>query len=233
MPLAEATAIGFAKSFFVTIAAIIILKEKVGPRRWIAVLIGFFGVIIMVQPGTDGFNIISLYALTGSASAGLVMVIIRKLSQTDTPTTILTYQAIAIGVLVAIPAWYYWTSPSLNEWILLIAIGIISYGAQMLNVYAYKWGKLHYWPRSIMFGCFIQPHSAISYSRRYLGLTPGLVLPSLFQHRFIQFTASASTNKIFPAHPMAAAIRTDFSRRFRSYVQDSLPLPLWGGINQA
>ena len=141
MPLAEATAIGFAKSFFVTIAAIIILKEKVGPRRWIAVLIGFFGVIIMVQPGTDGFNIISLYALTGSAAAGLVMVIIRKLSQTDTPTTILTYQAIAVGVIVAIPAWYYWKSPSLNEWILLIAIGIISYGAQMLNVYAYKWGE--------------------------------------------------------------------------------------------
>ncbi len=141
MPLAEATAIGFAKSFFVTIAAIIILKEKVGPRRWIAVLIGFVGVIIMVQPGTDGFNIISIYALIGSASAGLVMVIIRKLSQTDTPTTILTYQAIAVGVIVAIPAWYYWTSPSLNEWMLLIAIGIISYGAQMLNVYAYKWGE--------------------------------------------------------------------------------------------
>ena len=141
MPLAEATAIGFAKSFFVTIAAIIILKENVGPRRWIAVLIGFVGVIIMVQPGTDGFNIISIYALIGSASAGLVMVIIRKLSQTDTPTTILTYQAIAVGVIVAIPAWYYWKSPSLNEWILLIAIGIISYGAQMLNVYAYKWGE--------------------------------------------------------------------------------------------
>jgi drug/metabolite transporter (DMT)-like permease len=141
MPLAEATAIGFAKSFFVTIAAIIILKEKVGPRRWVAVLIGFIGVIVMVQPGGDGFNYFSIYALIGSASAGLVMVIIRKLSQTDSPTTILTYQAIAVGVLVAIPAWYYWTSPSLNEWILLISIGIISYGAQMLNVYAYKWGE--------------------------------------------------------------------------------------------
>ncbi len=141
MPLADATAIGFAKSFFVTIAAILILKEKVGPRRWIAVIIGFFGVILMVRPGTDGFNIISVYALIGSASAGLVMVIIRKLSQTDSPTTILTYQAIVVGILVAIPAWYYWKSPTMNEWMLLIAIGIISYGAQMLNVYAYKWGE--------------------------------------------------------------------------------------------
>jgi len=141
MPLADATAIGFAKSFFVTIAAIWILKEKVGPRRWLAVLIGFGGVMLMLQPGTAGFNIIGLYALIGSAAAGVVMVVIRKLSRTDTPTTILTYQAISIGILVALPAWYYWQAPTFFEWGLLIGIGIVSYGAQMLNVYAYKWGE--------------------------------------------------------------------------------------------
>ncbi len=141
MPLADATAIGFAKSFFVTIAAIWILKEKVGPRRWLAVLVGFGGVVLMLQPGTDGFNIIGLYALIGSAAAGVVMVVIRKLAQSDTPKTILTYQAIAVGILVALPAWYYWKTPTPFEWVLLIGIGVVSYGAQMLNVYAYKWGE--------------------------------------------------------------------------------------------
>ncbi len=141
MPLADVTAIGFAKSFFVTIAAIWFLKEKVGPRRWLAVFIGFGGVILMVQPGTEGFNPIAIYALIGSACAGIVMVIIRKLAQTDTPKTILTYQAFAIGLFMVIPAWYYWQSPTINEWLLLLAIGVVSYGAQMLNVYAYKWGE--------------------------------------------------------------------------------------------
>ncbi len=141
MPLAEATAIGFAKSFFVTIAAIWFLREKVGPRRWMAVIVGFGGVVLMLQPGTDGFNPIGIYALAGSASAGIVMVIIRKLAQTDSPKTILTYQAFAVGLFMAIPAWYYWQSPTLNEWLLLAAIGVVSYGAQMLNVYAYKWGE--------------------------------------------------------------------------------------------
>ncbi len=141
MPLADATAIGFAKSFFVTIAAIWFLKEKVGPRRWIAVAIGFGGVMLMLRPGTDGFNPIGIYALVGSASAGIVMVIIRKLAQTDTPKTILTYQAFAVALCVALPAWYYWLPPTLSEWALLIGIGIVSYGAQMLNVYAYKWGE--------------------------------------------------------------------------------------------
>ncbi len=141
MPLADATAIGFAKSFFVTIAAILFLNETVGARRWAAVFIGFCGVMLMLRPGMEGFNVIGLYALVGSASAGIVMVIIRKLAQTEPPKTILAYQAFAVGFFIAIPAWYFWQTPTLNEWLLLVAIGIVSYGAQLLNVYAYKWGE--------------------------------------------------------------------------------------------
>ncbi|MGI9393064.1 MAG: EamA family transporter, partial [Boseongicola sp.] len=53
MPLADAVAIGFAKSFFVTIFAILILYETVGIRRWAAVAIGFIGVVVMMRPGSD------------------------------------------------------------------------------------------------------------------------------------------------------------------------------------
>ncbi|MEL6504181.1 MAG: DMT family transporter [Pseudomonadota bacterium] len=141
MPLADATAIGFAKSFFVTIFAIWILNEKVGIRRWGAVAVGFLGVLIMVRPGSDGFDPTSVYALAGAAGAGIVMVIIRKLSQTDKPITTLSYQAILVGVCMAIPAWLYWIQPTWEEWLLLLAIGIVSYGAQMLNIYAYTWGE--------------------------------------------------------------------------------------------
>ena len=77
MPLADAVAIGFAKSFFVTLFAIWILKEVVGIRRWLAVAIGFVGVIVMMRPGMDGFDPNSILALIGAAGAGLVMVIIR------------------------------------------------------------------------------------------------------------------------------------------------------------
>ncbi|MEL6947755.1 MAG: DMT family transporter [Pseudomonadota bacterium] len=141
MPLADATAIGFAKSFFVTIFAIWFLGEVVGIRRWGAVFVGFIGVLVMMQPGTQGFDPVSLLALAGAAGAGLVMVIIRKLSQTDAPITILSYQAFLVAVCVAVPAYITWLSPTLWEWGLLIAIGIVSYGAQMLNIFAYKWGE--------------------------------------------------------------------------------------------
>ena len=141
MPLADATAIGFAKSFFVTILAIFILREVIGIRRWTAVIIGFVGVIIMLKPGTDAFSIYGIYALIGAAGAGAVMVIIRILNRTESPTTILTYQALGVGLAMIVPGIFYWQMPTLAEWALLIAMGIISYGAQMLNIYAYKWGE--------------------------------------------------------------------------------------------
>lgn len=141
MPLADAVAIGFAKSFFVTIFAILILHETVGMRRWAAVGIGFVGVLVMMQPGSTGFDPNSILALIGAAAAGLVMVIIRKLSATDEPVTILSYQAFLVGLCIAIPAIIYWQAPTVWEWALLIGIGVISYGAQMLNIYAYKFGE--------------------------------------------------------------------------------------------
>lgn len=141
MPLADATAIGFAKSFFVTICAIFFLDEVIGIRRWFAVIIGFLGVLIVLRPGFDGFTIYGVYALIGSAGAGSVMVVIRILTRTESTTTILTYQALGVGVAVAIPGVWFWLWPTPLEWALLIGMGVISYFAQMLNITAYKYGE--------------------------------------------------------------------------------------------
>jgi drug/metabolite transporter (DMT)-like permease len=141
MPLADATSLGFAKSFFVTIFAVLILSETVGARRWGAVAFGFIGVLIMLRPGTDAFTIYGVMAVAGAACAGLVMVIIRLLSRTESPTTILSWQAIGVGLVVAIPAIWFWQWPTALEWILLVAMGGISYIAQMANIHAYKWGE--------------------------------------------------------------------------------------------
>lgn len=141
MPLAEATAIGFAKSFFVTIFAVIVLSEVVGIRRWMAVAAGFFGVFVMLGPGTGGFTYYGILALIGAACAGMVMVIIRLLSRTERPVTILAWQAFGVGVAMAVPALYFWQWPTMTEWGLLLAMGGFSYAAQMANINAYKFGE--------------------------------------------------------------------------------------------
>ncbi len=141
MPLADATAIGFAKSFFVTIFAVLLLREKVGVHRWSAVAVGFLGVVIMLRPGTESFSIYSIYALVGAAAAGVVMVIIRLLSRVDESATILIYQALGVAIVMLVPAIVYWKTPTPFEWLLIAGIGVVSYLAQRANIYAYKWGE--------------------------------------------------------------------------------------------
>lgn len=141
MPLADATAIAFAKSFFVTIFAVLILKETVGLYRWSAVVVGFLGVLVMLRPGGAGFSSYGLMAVGAAGCAGMVMVIIRLLSRTDSASTILAFQAIGVGLIMAIPAFMQWVTPSLTEWGLLAAIAFVSYFAQKANIYAFSYGE--------------------------------------------------------------------------------------------
>lgn len=141
MPLADATAIGFAKSLFVTIFAIVLLKESVGIRRWSATLVGFAGVLLMLQPGASGFNIYGIYAAVGAMAAGLVMVLLRIMARKDPPSTLLIYQGVGVAIILATPAIVNWQQPTAVEWLLLLGIGITGYLSQLCNIYAYKYGE--------------------------------------------------------------------------------------------
>ena len=141
MPLADATAIFFAKSFFITIFAVLILAETVGVYRWSAIVIGFVGVMIMLQPGTDNFSVYGLMSLAGAAGAAAVMILLRLLSRSDSPETTMTYGAIGVGVVMIIPGIYFWQPLSGTEWLLLAAVAVVGYYGQKLNIYAYKHGE--------------------------------------------------------------------------------------------
>ncbi|MFD1696584.1 DMT family transporter [Roseibium aestuarii] len=142
LPLADATALGFSKTFFVTIFAIFFLGETVGAHRWGATILGFLGVLLMLKPG--GAFLVDPYALLaiiGAAAAGMVMIIIRILTRTDSPTTILTYQAVGVGLIMIGPALYTWVPPTLEEWGLLLAVGFASWAGQMSNIRAFRAGE--------------------------------------------------------------------------------------------
>ena len=141
LPLADATAIFFAKSFFVTIFAVLILGEVVGVYRWSAVVVGFVGVLIMLQPGTANFSVYGLFSLAGAAGAGAVMIILRILSQSDSADTILAWSSLGIGLVMAVPGIYFWQWPNGEEWALFAGLAVASYLGQRGNVYAYKNGE--------------------------------------------------------------------------------------------
>ena len=141
LPLADATALFFAKSFFLTMFAVVFLGEIVGRYRWSAVAVGFVGVLIMLQPGTDSFSIYSLYSLIGAAGAAGVMILLRKLSRHDGADTILCWSALGVGLVMAAPGIYYWQAPTPTEWVLFGALAVVSYVSQKGNIYAFKHGE--------------------------------------------------------------------------------------------
>jgi drug/metabolite transporter (DMT)-like permease len=141
LPLADATAISFAKSFFITIFAVIFLEEVVGIYRWSAVAIGFVGVMVMLQPGTAEFSIYSIASLVGAAGAAAIMIILRILTQKDSADTIMTWSALGVGLAMAIPGIYYWQPLATFEWGLLAVLVVVSYFGQRCNIFAYKHGE--------------------------------------------------------------------------------------------
>ena len=142
LPLAEATVIAFSKTFFTTILAIIFLSEIVRAPRWIALVVGFVGVGIIVWPDDEfGLNVWHIMSIASAVCVSVVMIIIRILARLDQPVTILTYQAVGVGVLMIPPTIWFWQTPTMFEWGLLIAIGAISALAQYLNILAFKAGE--------------------------------------------------------------------------------------------
>ncbi|WP_428647286.1 DMT family transporter [Roseibium sp.] len=142
LPLADATAISFSKTFFLTIFAIWLLGEKVGIHRWGATIVGFLGVLLMLRPDGEGLiDPYALLALSGAACAGLVMIIVRMLTRTDSTLTILTYQAFGVGLIMLVPAVLTWHAPTLAQWGLLLLVGIVSWAAQTANIQAFRAGE--------------------------------------------------------------------------------------------
>ncbi|MEO1492156.1 MAG: DMT family transporter [Pseudomonadota bacterium] len=142
LPLAEATVISFSKTFFTTVFAIFILGEVVRTPRWIAVVVGFVGILIIVWPAlSSDYGIWHIAALASAVCVSLVFIIIRILSQVDQPVTILTYQAVGVGILMIAPAIWFWQTPTLAEFGLLVLIGVVSVVAQYLNILAMKAGE--------------------------------------------------------------------------------------------
>mgnify|MGYP000191632297 CR=1 FL=1 len=142
LPLADATAISFSKTFFLTIFAIWLLGETVGIHRWGATIVGFLGVLLMLRPHGEGLvDPYALLAIAGAACAGLVMIVVRMLTRTDAPVTILTYQAFGVGLIMLVPAALTWQAPTLTEWGLLLLVGIVSWAAQMANIQAFRAGE--------------------------------------------------------------------------------------------
>lgn len=138
MPLADATAFLFTTSLLVPVLGYFFLKEKVGPYRWSAVLIGFIGVVVMLRP-TGDVNLQGVaLALSAACMQAVLQVILRALGKTEKPETV-TFYFMFIGTFVAlIPMPLVFTMPTWGEVPYIIGLGLSGVMAQFLLSHAYK-----------------------------------------------------------------------------------------------
>lgn len=125
LPLADATTISFSRALFVVPLAMIILSERVGWMRIITTLVGFAGVMIALRPGGT-LDPAALVALGASACLALGVTLVRLLSRTDGPLTLLLYGGISGVIVSVVPAIFVWRMPTWGEGVLILMIGLLS-----------------------------------------------------------------------------------------------------------
>ena len=157
LPLAEIAAIKFSGPLMITILSVVMLGETVGPRRWLALLVGFMGVLLIVRPGLATFNIGSIFILISVLFYALATMLTRKLQTTDSSATMAYYSSLVylIATIILAPlvilvgefpdahpsvAFLFrtWTMPSLLDWIVMSGLGLVWAGGMYFIARAYS-----------------------------------------------------------------------------------------------
>ena len=138
LPLAVVVSLSYAAPLFITVLSIFLLSEKVGIFRWLAVLIGFIGVIIIAEPGFKGMNYLYFLPLIFCIGMAFVTITIRKLSTTEPIWLISIFFTITISIagLATIPMG--WIMPNFQDFILLALIGVTGGSANLFLTQSYK-----------------------------------------------------------------------------------------------
>ena len=138
LPLATVVSITFAAPIFTTIFSIFLLNEKVGLYRWLAVLVGFVGIIIISEPGFSSLNLYYIYPIIFCLGLSYVAIAIRKLSSTEPVWLISFFFSFSIMLLSFFSFYQNWILPSLMDLFLLSLIGILGGLANLWLSQSYK-----------------------------------------------------------------------------------------------
>ena len=157
MPLASAVAIFFIAPLIITAFSVIFLGESAGPRRWIAVGIGFAGVLVMVRPGGDGFQVAALLPLVAAFAYACLHVLTRKIGGTERALTMIFYIQLTF-IIISTLMWLAvgdgrfggsgdpsldflfrkWGAPQQSDYIIFLLIGFASTGGGFFISQAYR-----------------------------------------------------------------------------------------------
>lgn len=144
LPLTEAMTIGFTVPIFATILATVFLGERPGMHRWLAVLVGFVGVIVIIGPGHHaGMPALGIaVAISAAIVTASVSLLLRQLSTTEAPTTTVFYFAAVPLSPLAIAMLYFGQAHDATTWLIVVVMGLSGGLAQLLMTSALRWAPV-------------------------------------------------------------------------------------------
>ena len=142
LPLATVVSITFAAPIFTTIFSIFLLSEKVGIYRWLAVLVGFIGILIITEPGISNLNIYYIFPIIFCLGLSYVAITLRQLSTTEPVWLISLFFSIAITFLSFLTLPFGWVMPSFNHFLILSLVGIFGGVSNLWLSQSYKYSEV-------------------------------------------------------------------------------------------
>ena len=139
--LAEALTLAFISPIIATILSFFILKERVGPRRWIAVIMGFIGVLFVIRPGFAEVNMATVGAVCAGICYAFYIISTRKLSSIDSPLMTLIFTGLSGAIVISLIVPFFWSSLNFNGWVILISLAAIGTLAHFLLILSLNYAE--------------------------------------------------------------------------------------------
>ncbi len=163
LPLAVATSIGFTAPLMTTTLAIVLLKEAVTFKKWILIIVGYLGILIIIRPPEFTFNSAVYILLLANFFASAALIFAKKLTTTESTISMMFYLNVCGALISGVLACFSWENPAFQDWIVLIVMGLIGMTAQFCYVKSLQYGK----------PSFLAP---LEYSRLVMAIPIGLFL---------------------------------------------------------
>lgn len=138
IPMVEVEAIGHAAPFFVAMASPWFLRERVTGHNWLAIAAGFLGILIILRPDPERFHIAHVYMLLCAASYGGLILIARRISDTESVLAINFYIYPLTAAVAGLMARNEWVPPPATDWVMFLLQGIAASGATLLFIAGVK-----------------------------------------------------------------------------------------------
>ena len=142
LPLATVVSITFAAPIFTTIMSIFLLSEKVGLYRWMAVIVGFIGILVISEPGFSSMNLYYLYPIVFCLGLSYVAIAIKQLSSSEPVWLISFYFSLSIMIFSFFTIPQGWLLPSVKDLFLLSTLGILGGLANLWLTQSYKYSEV-------------------------------------------------------------------------------------------